>query len=272
MRNSYARQRGLPLIVQAAFLLITLMLSLGYASMVSAEEEGAAAETRVSITRKGSGDSRGTDGYASTSTDEFPALEQAGDGSSNQSVDKSQAVDGVRKPTVGGEQQASANGDFWIYSVDVRLFNDNDADGFYHGIDLLFDADTVYAVADVYAVTYLSLEGGPWNEYAVSPDITLFGSTSSDDYVLVTELLTGYPRGSYDLLLELYDADTGEYLASLGPSESSQLADLPLEDANRDVPERPVSITRGGGGASNVAFLIALLGMVLLARQHRRSV
>jgi len=271
MRNSYARQRGLPLIVQAAFLVIMLVLSLSYASVASAEEDGAAAETRVSLTRKGSGESRSTEDYASTSTDEFPALEQAGTDSAGQSVDKSQAAVAPRKPTVGGEQQASANGDFWIYSVDVRLFNDNDADGFYHGIDLLFDADTVYAIADVYAVTYLSFEGGPWNEYAVSPDITLFGSTSSDDYVLVTELLTGYPRGSYDLLLELYDADTGEYLASLGPSESSELANLPLEDANRDVPERPVSITRGGGGASNAAFLIALLGLFLLARQHRRS-
>ena len=271
MRNSYARQRGLPLIVQAAFLVIMLVLSLSYASVVSAGEDGAAAETRVSITRKGGGESRGTEAYASTSTDEFPVLEQTGKPSAGQPDDKSQAAVALRKPTVGGEQQGSANGDFWIYSVDVRLFNDNDGDGYYHGIDLLFDADTVYAIADVYLVAYLSYEGGPWNEYTVSPDITLFGSTSSDDYVLVTELLTGYPRGSYDLLLELYDADTGDYLAALGPSESSELANLPLEDASRDVPERPVSITRGGGGASNAAFLMALLGMLLLARQHRRN-
>ena len=63
------------------------------------------------------------------------------------------------------EKQKAGN-DFWFYAADVVLFNDDDFDGYYWGIDLLFDADTYYDVADVYAVVYLSYQGGPWNEFA----------------------------------------------------------------------------------------------------------
>ncbi|MEM8816576.1 MAG: choice-of-anchor H family protein [Pseudomonadota bacterium] len=263
MQNSYARQRGLPLVVQTASIFLAAVMSLSYASVASAADEEAAAETRVSLTHKGEGEARSTRDYASTSTDEFPALET--------NTQKDGASQEPRKPSAASDQQESAFGDYWIYSVDVELFNDSDRDGFFHGIDLLFDADTVYAIADVYAVAYLSYEGGPWNEYAVSPDITLFGSTSTDDYVLVTELLTGYPSGRYDILIELYESSTGLYVASAGPSESFELVDLPLEDANRDQPQQPVSVTRGGGGASNTAFLIALLAVLLLLKQRDRG-
>ena len=111
------------------------------------------------------------------------------------------------------------------------LFNDQDRDGYYHGIDLLFDADTYYTVAEVYAVVYLSYEGGPWNEYGATENFTIFGSSSDDDYVLVSELLEGYPAGSYDILIELFDAYDDTFLAWIGPEDTSELAFLPLEDA-----------------------------------------
>ena len=53
---------------------------------------------------------------------------------------------------------SSVNIDFWFYSADVDLFTDNDRDGYFAGVDLLFDADTVFSHAEVYAVVYLSLE------------------------------------------------------------------------------------------------------------------
>ena len=37
---------------------------------------------------------------------------------------------------------ASPNTDFWFYIADVELFADDDRDGYYSGIDLLFDVDT----------------------------------------------------------------------------------------------------------------------------------
>jgi len=161
----------------------------------------------------------------------------------------------------------SPNIDFWFYSADVVLFNDHDRDGFYHGIDLLFDADTYFAFAEVYAVVYLSLDGGPWNEYAATENFTIFGTTSDDEYVIVTELLAGYVTGSYDILIELFDVYDDSYLAYIGPDDTSELAFLPLEDADRDVAAVPevIVVNRGGGGALGWLFILAL-GLTALRR------
>lgn len=165
----------------------------------------------------------------------------------------------------------AANTDFWFYTADVVLFNDRDRDGYYHGIDLLFDADTYYTFAEVYAVVYLSLDGGPWNEYGATENFTIFGASSDDDYVLVTELLSGYPTGSYDILIELFDAYDDSFLAWIGPEETSELAFLPLEDADRDLADVPevIVINRGGGGSLGW-ILILLLGATALRKRLSR--
>jgi hypothetical protein len=146
--------------------------------------------------------------------------------------------------------------------ADVELYGDSDRDGYYSGIDLLFDVDTYYSLADIYAVAYLSYEGGPWEEYAVTEDFTIFGSSGTDDYVIVTDLVSGYPLGDYDILIEVFDADTSEFLAFFGPEETSELAFLPLEDMDRDAPvtETRITVNSGGGGASDL-FLLMLLGI-----------
>ncbi len=170
------------------------------------------------------------------------------------------------KTVAGASQTESTAFDFWVYEADVILFADDDRDGYFYGIDLLIDADTVYSEADVYAVVYLSLDGGPWNEYAATEDFTIFGASADDAYVLVTELMSGYPRGSYDLLIEVFDAWDGNFLASFGPEESSELAYLPLEDFERDTPQ--VTISHGhGGGAIGFWSLLPLLAFALRLRR-----
>ena len=150
----------------------------------------------------------------------------------------------------GASASSTTNIDFWFYSADVVLFGDHDGDGF-QGIDLLFDADTYFSSADVYAVVYLSYEGGSWNEYAATENFTIFGASSDDDYVVVTELVEGYPSGSYDILIELFDAYDDSFLAYLGPDDTSELAFLPLEDSYRDSPIVPdiIVVDRHGGGS-----------------------
>lgn len=263
MRNLNRRERGSNLAIGEAGLLLVTLFILALSSTANAEEPSA---ERLSQTSKGRGEARETKEFEAVTTDSYGALAQ--DAPEKGTTRSTAKTEGTR------QQQESAFGDYWVYSVDVELFNDEDRDGYFHGIDVLFDVDTIYSVADVYAVAYLSFEGGPWNEYAVSEDITLFGTTSTDDYVLVTELLQGYPAGSYDLLIEVYEADTGIYVASAGPSESLELFDLPLEDAGRDIPPpavAPIAVTRGGGGSNSLPFLIALLGVILLARQRARK-
>ncbi len=174
----------------------------------------------------------------------------------------------------GSSSLQSLNRDFWIYLADVILFGDDDEDGYFYGIDLLFDADTIFAKADVYAVLYLSLEGGPWNEYHVTDTFRIFGATSDDEYVVVTELESGYPRGSYDLLIELYDTFDGSFVASLGPVDTSALAFLPLEDFRRDEPSFPPPVSHShshGGGAMNLVVLGILACFTALAVVRRRA-
>jgi hypothetical protein len=246
-------------------LTIAVMLILASANAI-ADEGGSSttAESRSSLSLqfRDGGRSANRDRSKSVETiDQFAALETAG----------------VRKPTVSAPVSASgssknstvqtaslASNDFWIYDADVVLFSDDDSDGYFYGIDLLLDADTIYGVADVYAVVYLSYEGGPWNEYAATEDFTIFGTSPTDDFVLVTELSSGYPTGNYDLLIELFDAFDGEFLASYGPSDTSELAFLPLEDFNRDAPgfDRPVTVTRGGGGATGLWLLISMAAIM----------
>ncbi len=165
------------------------------------------------------------------------------------------------------------NTDFWFYDVDVELFADEDLDGYLYGIDLLFDADTIYERADVYAVMYLSREGGPWYEYAATDVFPVFGATSEDDFVVVSELLTGYPAGSYDLLIELYDTWDDAFVAEIGPENSAELSYLPLEDAERDEPFDPpdvIVVEEGGGSGDLLTLLAGGLFLGAAAVRHRR--
>ena len=218
-------------------------------------------ELRQTMTSQGKGIKRGRTGDGLTRFDEYGALVTEGDRSGKT------ATLGTRK-SVGTAAQA-ANTDFWFYYVDVELFGDFDRDGYFHGIDLLFDADTYYTVADVYAVVYLSYEYGPWNEYAVTEDFTLLGSSASDEYIIETELVSGYPAGSYDILIELFDASNDMFVASIGPDETPELALLPLEDMSRDTPPgttTQVVVNSGGGGGVGWLLLLGLLAVRMTFR------
>lgn len=218
-------------------------------------------DTRQSVTSQGVGIARGGVGDGALSSDEFDAL----------------VTGGVREKTarVAGQQKTGAvaetpNTDFWFYDADVQLFSDLDRDGYYYGIDLMFDADTVYTAADVYAVLYLSYEYGPWNEYAETEVFTIFGASSNDEYIVETELVSGYPTGSYDILIELFDAYDDSFVASIGPDELSGLSLLPLEDSNRDAPVvgggTQVVVNSGGGGSFSWLLLLALLAVRMTLR------
>lgn len=258
--NEYRRSQLL-----IATIYILLVGILGAATAVAETEERISASKHI-VTggRDGGGAAVETnDVYGPLATDGkrllSPAAKQASSGQSTGS--------GTAPPAA----MAGAN-DFWIYDADVVLFGDDDNDGYFFGIDLLIDADTVWSSADVYGVLYLSLDGGPWNEYAVTEEFRIAGARADDEFVIVTELQSGYPTGDYDLLIELFSAETGEFLADFGPEANSSLGFLPLEDFNRDAPsfDTPVTVSRSsGGGSTGVFSLLLLLGVVLLSRFAR---
>lgn len=254
--DAYLRILNWQRLLPALFLVAGLMIA---SDNVFADE--AVVEKRLSITTQSTRELRDSGAAGSISEDEYSALATVG-----------QRTKGKRSSTQSkGSAQSSleANIDFWFYTADVVLFNDHDADGYYHGIDLLFDADTYFLSAEVYAVVYLSFEGGPWNEYAATDNFTIFGASSDDDYVIVTELLAGYPTGSYDILIELFDAFDDSFLAYFGPDDTSELAFLPIEDADRDVAVIPevIIVEQHGGGALDWLLMLAL-GLAVFGR-HR---
>jgi MYXO-CTERM domain-containing protein len=227
-------------------------------AVVRADE---AQEPRISTSSQGQGVQNGE-----RSHDEMQPLKITG------SRDDSTRASGQKNTSASVSQSGllPPNTDFWIYDAGVELFSDFDRDGYYFGVDLTFDADTVYSVADVYAVVYLSYDFGPWNEYASTDDFTIFGASGDDEYVIETELVSGYVTGDYDILIELYDVYDGTYVASFGPDESSQLSYLPLEDIGRDTPPgTTVVVNNSGGGSMGLLGLLALFGAAGLRRGRR---
>lgn len=231
-----------------------------FAGVAMAEEP---AEQRSSAISQGKGIERGqlTDGAIEFL--EHDALVTEGSrGKTAQSKAEGRAQQKASSP-------AAVNPNFWFYDATVDLFSDLDYDGYYFGIDLTFDADTLYSTADVYAVIYLSYEFGPWNEYAVTEVFEINGSSGFDEYTVQSELITGYPTGDYDILIELFDTYDDSFVASIGPEDTSELAYLPLEDAGRDAPpvETQVVINHGSGGGS--LGLLGLLALGLIAVRRR---
>lgn len=235
------------------YLSATILLMAG-AAITRADEN---LEPRISSSSEGQGIQQAGDGVISH--DELEPLISIG------SRDKSTRGSVQQAPSAVGSQTITRtpNVEFWIYNASVELYSDLDRDGYYFGIDLTFDADTVYSTADVYAVIYLSYNYGPWNEYASTDDFRILGASGDDTYSIDTELLSGYQTGDYDMLIELFDTYDGSFVASFGPEESAELSYLPLEDAGRDTPigGTTIIVNEGGGGSLGLIGLLALLGV-----------
>jgi hypothetical protein len=154
---------------------------------------------------------------------------------------------------------AFASSDHWIYDADVELYDDFDSDGYFRFLSVRLDADSLRSSAWVYAELWLSADGTTWEHYHSTDDFWIGGETGDDELFIETELLTGYPTGEYDLLIELYDADFGTYSDEFGPLQSDGFALLALEDAEHDPEPVQVTVVDGGGGAMSWLLLPGLL-------------
>jgi len=140
----------------------------------------------------------------------------------------------------GASAQLKSSG-FYFHSVDVSLYGDLDYDGYYSEFTVNFDADTDYSSATVYALLYLSYEGGPWELYYETDYFNIYGSSSSDDLSVSTILTNGYPPGRYDVLIDLYDEYDNSLVATISSDDTYALADLYLEDTSYENGSDPYS-------------------------------
>ena len=124
--------------------------------------------------------------------------------------------------------------DIYVYDAFTELISDFNYNGFYHRFSVAVDVDTIYDTSYVYAELYLSLEGGPWNHYASSQNYHIYRDSESDTFIIETELADGFPPGYYDIKIDIYNADTGQWITNYGPYEDASLSGLPLEDSFYD--------------------------------------
>ena len=248
------------------YLTAALFLMAGAATVLAEETQ----QTRLSTSSQGQGIERGSVGDGITTHDELDPLVTTGSraNSTRGSLQTKASIDAGKSGAA--PQSATTNVDFWFFDATVELFADVDRDGYFSGLDVAIDVDTVYTVADVYSVIYLSYDLGPWNEYAVTEDFTIYGASGDDEYFVETDLVSGYPTGDYDILIELFDAYDGTFVAEIGPEDTSELAFLPLEDIGRDTPVSTTTVVvHEGGGSLGWFGLLTLFGAAGWRRARR---
>jgi len=151
--------------------------------------------------------------------------------------------------------------DFAIYGATSFLQDDYDGDGFYQTFSVLFDADiysyTENQVGEVYALLYISKNGGPWTHYFTTDDFIIEADTDLDEYEVITTFLSGYSSDYYDVLIDLYQVGYSDIVATYSSDDSNALYALPLESADYDEPYiEVIEVSSGGSISMLILFLL----------------
>lgn len=142
---------------------------------------------------------------------------------------------GTKKVRPAEVTKSTRSHEIWVYDAYTYLIDDVDGDGFYSEFEVQFDADTVFDYAEIYAVMYISRNGGPWVEYYVTNVFDIYGDSATDDYAVRTVLNFDYPTGEYDILIDLYEYGYSGVVATYSSLDDPDLAYLPLEDRTNEV-------------------------------------
>jgi len=163
--------------------------------------------------------------------------------------------------------------DFAIYGATSVLQDDFDGDGFYQTFSVIFDADiysyTEDQFGEVYALLYISKNGGPWSHYFTTDNFIVEGDTDLDEYEVITTFLSGYSTDYYDVLIDLYQVGYSDIVASYSSDDSNALYALSLESADYDEPYVEVVESSGGGAFSVVTLFVILISAAFRFRTQR---
>ncbi|MFB0980756.1 MAG: choice-of-anchor H family protein [Alteromonadaceae bacterium] len=166
------------------------------------------------------------------------------------------------------KSQSNYYADFTIYSAVSFLHDDYDGDGFYQTFSVTFDADiysyTNNPMGEVYALLYLSKNGGPWTHYFTTDTFIIEGESDLDEYEVISTFMSGYATDHYDVLIDLYQVGYTDVVASLSSNDTDALYALPIESAEYD--KHYVEEVEINGG-SMFGLILPLL-IVLLTRKR----
>jgi len=157
--------------------------------------------------------------------------------------------------------------EFSIYTAFTALYDDFDRDGYYQTLSVVFDADIDSYdgndLSEVYALLYLSENGGPWLHYYTTDNFLIHSDSDTDEYEVVTTFLEGYHPGHYDLLIDLYQAGNPNIVASFSSDDSAALYALPLESDDYDQVYVESTYIHHAGSLSALLLILLLLPLAV---------
>lgn len=170
------------------------------------------------------------------------------------------------------------NADFAIYDAVSFLQEDYDGDGYYQTFSVIFDADiysyTYNQVGEVYAMLYLSQNGGPWTHYYTTDAFLIAGESDTDEYEVITTFLSGYTTAEYDVLIDLYEIGYSDIVATFSSDDTNALYALPLESADYDevYVEPYIEVVEVHGGSISFVMIFLFLGYIFRIKKQENRV
>ena len=187
---------------------------------------------------------------------------------------KNQSLSSTASVTKSSKKRSAitsvVNSDFWIYDAWIETYNDTDYDGYASTLSVHIDVDTIYGEAPVYAVLYLG-DAEQFYEIHDSSAFYIYGDSTTDEFVIETDLISGYQPFDYDIMIEIYDATTNELVAIADHTTDADLSYVSLESDNYDVvivEQETVVEVREYGGALYWPILAGLFGLALWRRMR----
>ncbi len=154
---------------------------------------------------------------------------------------------------------------FSMYRVFSYLLEDVDGDEFYQSFSIVFDVDIYHsAYAEVYAELYLRKDNGPWIHYYSTDVFALYGESEDDEFEVNTILEQGFTDGFYDVLIDLYEANSDELVVSYSSDDSNALYALTLESSEYDqIYTTDVEVIYSNGGSTSLFGLLTAFILVI---------
>ena len=198
---------------------------------------------------------------------------------SNSEEEQLSVTEGYATPPAAGFNAARSvekrhvTDDRWfdIFNVEVELYDDFDRNGYFSAFEIAFDVDVEYGNAWVYADIWIRRSGSYYELLHQTDTFMISGSASDDVYIVNAELLTHYPPDYYDVMIELYNADSysGSPVVIADYGYHHALSSLPLESRRHSHGSGSVTVVAHGAGVTS--WLTGVFMLLLSLRLRKKN-
>ena len=166
-------------------------------------------------------------------------------------------------------QPQSYQSHVWFHSVNLYLSGDINANGYYHRLEVEFDADTELFYQPVFAEFSLLPSYGNERIFYTSSVFELSRDSANDWLAIDTILDQRFAPDQYLLTVRLFDANTGYLVAEISGFDDSNLDLLALEDYDRDSYIDTTTTVEVSAGSTGIMALLTLCCLIICRRHYR---